>query len=122
MLPLLTALLLSSVAWALKPTPAAGTVFAVYPGWDMDNGSLQTIFNGTEKACLQSCTSSATCVAYAYIPYGHGGTDVNPICVLKSSIDPSMFKQQSFDLSVGLVGGCGTFSPAGPTICRTVSV
>ncbi|KAF7369532.1 hypothetical protein MVEN_00283100 [Mycena venus] len=117
----LAAFAVNVAASGVRPAPQAGTVFAVYPGWDMDNGALSTIFNGTELACLQSCSSSATCVAYAYIPYGHGGTDNNPICVLKSTIDLSTFKMQTFDLSVAIVGACGTFKPVGPTICQTVS-
>ncbi|KAJ7859775.1 hypothetical protein B0H14DRAFT_622373 [Mycena olivaceomarginata] len=111
----------AGVANAVQPSPDAGTVFAVYPGWDMDNGALATIFSGTESACLQSCRSSSTCVAYAYIPYGHNGTDAN-LCVTKSTIDLATFKMQSFDVSVGLVGACGTFKPAGPTSCFTVSL
>ncbi|KAJ7920553.1 hypothetical protein B0H13DRAFT_1867468 [Mycena leptocephala] len=117
-LSFLAVLLLSvptNAASVVQPAPNAGTVFAVYPGWDMDNGALQTILNGTELACLQSCSSSATCVAYAYIPYGNNGT-ISPICVLKSTVDLNTFKlQPSFDLSVGIVGACGTY-----TNCRKV--
>jgi hypothetical protein len=60
-LSFLAVLLLSvptNAASVVQPAPNAGTVFAVYPGWDMDNGALQTILNGTELACLQSCSSS----------------------------------------------------------------
>ncbi|KAF8143724.1 hypothetical protein K438DRAFT_1853180 [Mycena galopus ATCC 62051] len=117
-------ILLASFVFMAKatPVPEAGTIFAVYPGWDMDNGSLQTIFNGTESACLHSCASTTTCVAYSYVAYGHGGTDVNPICVLKSTIDLTTFKIQTFDVSVGIFGACGTVNPIGPTICFTENV
>jgi hypothetical protein len=49
----------------------------------------------------------ATCVAYAYIPYGHGGTDNNPICVLKSTVDLGTFKMQAFDLMSLSLGRAG---------------
>ncbi|KAJ6592883.1 hypothetical protein B0H19DRAFT_1365184 [Mycena capillaripes] len=112
--------LTTSADVGVQPSPDAGTIFAVYPGWDMDNGALQTILNGTEISCLESCRSSATCVAYSYVPYGNSGTGITPFCVLKSSVDLGAFKMQSFDVSVGLVGACGTFNPVGPTSCRTV--
>ncbi|KAF8145683.1 hypothetical protein K438DRAFT_1781688 [Mycena galopus ATCC 62051] len=92
-----------------QPTPDVGAVFAVYPGWDMDDGSIGTILGGTELACMQSCSTSATCIAYAYVPYGGANTGPGPACVPKSSINLTTFKTQSFDLSVGLLGGCGTF-------------
>ncbi|KAJ6452418.1 hypothetical protein C8R45DRAFT_1223475, partial [Mycena sanguinolenta] len=119
---LLSCVLMVEAASNVDPVPDAGTIFAVYPGWDMNNGSLQTIFNGTESACLHSCASSSTCVAFAYVPYGHGGSDVNPICVLKSTIDLSTFIIETFDVSVGIVGACGTVNPVGPTSCHTVNV
>ncbi|KAJ7367464.1 hypothetical protein DFH08DRAFT_1070375 [Mycena albidolilacea] len=93
---------------------------SVYPGWDMDNGGSGTIFNVTERACVQSCGASSTCVAYAYVPFA----DPTPFCVLKNAIDLSTFKIQSFDVSVGLLGACGTFAPVGPmaTMCFTATV
>ncbi|KAJ7366104.1 hypothetical protein DFH08DRAFT_1071727 [Mycena albidolilacea] len=102
--------------------PDVGGVFAVYPGWDMDNGGATT-FGGTELACLQACSASATCVAYAYVPYG--GSNTGPgvaACNLKTAVTLSAFKTQPNDISVGLIGGCGTFAPVGPTRCFTVTV
>ncbi|KAF7350033.1 hypothetical protein MVEN_01305000 [Mycena venus] len=112
----------NAAAAGIQPVPDVGTVFSVYPGWDMDNGTLETIFNGTELACLQSCASSGSCVAYAYVPYGNTGTE-DPFCVLKNSIDLSTFTVHAgVDVSVGLIGSCGTVTPVGPTICQTVSI
>ncbi|KAJ7920313.1 hypothetical protein B0H13DRAFT_1867788 [Mycena leptocephala] len=93
------------------PTPDLGTVFAIYPGWDMDNGSAQTILGGSEVQCMQACSSSSTCVAYAYVPYATPVTASVSACVLKNSVSLGTFKTQSFDVSVALVGACGTFAP-----------
>lgn len=41
-----------------QPSPDVGTIFAVYPGWDMDNGSILTTLGCTELACMQSCSAS----------------------------------------------------------------
>jgi hypothetical protein len=59
----LTALLVSfafvvNAAPSVGPSPDLGSVYAVYPGWDMDNGGFQGILGGTEFACLQACHSS----------------------------------------------------------------
>ncbi|KAJ7465815.1 hypothetical protein B0H11DRAFT_2307817 [Mycena galericulata] len=98
-----------NAAPGIKRAADAGTVFAVYPGWDMDNGTAANIVNGTESACLQSCAASSTCVAYAYVPYDNTGTDINPLCVLKDSIDLSTFTVHSgIDVTIGLAGACGT--------------
>ncbi|KAJ7223472.1 hypothetical protein GGX14DRAFT_387789 [Mycena pura] len=117
MLSSLVAVLVSfslSAAVAVGPTPdAVGNIFAVYPGWDMNNGGTPTIHGGSELACLQACSASATCVAYAYVPYGSNVTGPGTACVLKNSFNIATFTTQSFDLSVGLLGACGTFSPAG---------
>jgi hypothetical protein len=57
------ATLFASFALAANASPSAqpatdvGGVFAVYPGWDMDN-SAATTFGGTELACLQACSAS----------------------------------------------------------------
>ncbi|KAF8214416.1 hypothetical protein K438DRAFT_1801364 [Mycena galopus ATCC 62051] len=99
-------------------TPEIGTVFAVYPGWDMDNASLEATFGGTERARLTSCQTNSACVAYTYIPYGSGATGVSPACILKSSIDLNEFTIQSFPANTALIGSCGTFAPVGPTICQ----
>ncbi|KAJ7722321.1 hypothetical protein B0H16DRAFT_1896176 [Mycena metata] len=98
-----------------QPGPDIGTVFAVYPGWDMDNGQASEISNGTELECLQSCSTDTACVAYAYVPYSLA-------CFLKDSFDFSTFTVGTVPVSTGLVGACGTFSPVGPTICFTVPV
>ncbi|KAF8180547.1 hypothetical protein K438DRAFT_1938233 [Mycena galopus ATCC 62051] len=112
-----------SAAPGARPSPDLGTVFAVYPGWDMDNGTAETIFNGTESACLQSCAANSACVAYAYVPYDNTGTDINPVCVLKNSIDLTTFTVHSgVDVSIGIIGACGTLNPVGPTICQTVTL
>ncbi|KAJ7868537.1 hypothetical protein B0H14DRAFT_3861460 [Mycena olivaceomarginata] len=107
-----------------QPAPDIGAVFAVYPGWDMDNGNGgTTMLGGTELACLQACSASATCFAYAYVPYG--GSNTGPgvsACVLKTAVTLGTFKTQPNDISVGLIGSCGTFAPVGPTSCFTVTV
>ncbi|KAJ6458974.1 hypothetical protein C8R45DRAFT_1109677 [Mycena sanguinolenta] len=90
-------------------TPEIGTVFAVYPGWDMENDSLEATFDGTERECLTSCQTNSACVAYTYIPYGDGATGTSPACILKSSIDLNEFSIQSFPANTALVGHCGTF-------------
>ncbi|KAJ7025678.1 hypothetical protein C8F04DRAFT_1268972 [Mycena alexandri] len=89
----------------------------------MDNGTAANTVNGTESACLQSCAATSTCVAYAYVPYDNTGTDINPLCVLKDSIDLSTFTVHSgIDVTIGLAGACGTFEPVGPTICQTITI
>ncbi|KAJ7842415.1 hypothetical protein B0H13DRAFT_1909839 [Mycena leptocephala] len=96
----------------VQPTPDAGTVFSVYPGWDMVNTSpATTTFGLTELACMQSCSTGAGCVAYAYVPFGFPGTTTGSVCVLKAAIDLTTFQIRTFDVSVGLKGVCGTFSP-----------
>ncbi|KAJ7223476.1 hypothetical protein GGX14DRAFT_558051 [Mycena pura] len=127
MLSSLVAVLVSfslSAAVAAVPPPddTVGNIFAVYPGWDMNNGAASTTHGGSELACLQACSASATCVAYAYVPYGSSVTGPGTACVLKSSFNITTFTRQSFDVSVGLLGACGTFSPVGPTSCYTVTV
>ncbi|KAJ7833990.1 hypothetical protein B0H13DRAFT_2328872 [Mycena leptocephala] len=104
-------------AEATVTTPDLGTAFSVYPGWDMDNGNSQKIINITELACMQLCSTSTSCVAYSYVPYGGA-----PDCYLKSSINLSTFKVQTVDVNAGLSGACGTFAPVGPTKCFTVTV
>ncbi|KAJ7137333.1 hypothetical protein C8R43DRAFT_1238885 [Mycena crocata] len=112
---------------AAHPTgkPAVGTVFAVYPGWDMDNGGA-LIPVSSEEGCLQACAASASCLGYAYAPYGIPPAGVPPsACYLKSSVNPDTFKAQPDRVTnVGIVGRCGTFTPIGPdpSICRTVTV
>jgi hypothetical protein len=56
----LAAFAVNAAAFGVQPAPQTGPVFAVYPGWDMDNGALSTIFNGTELACLQLYSSSVS--------------------------------------------------------------
>jgi hypothetical protein len=108
------------------PTPDVGSVYAVYPGWDMDNGNNGQLNGGTEQGCLKACSTSgfescvhtgsnlrikiagSTCVAYVYVPYGSSVTGPGPVCILKNSFNVSAFKTQSFDISVGLFGPCGT--------------
>ncbi|KAJ6558325.1 hypothetical protein B0H19DRAFT_1070848 [Mycena capillaripes] len=100
--------LVANATPVVQPTPDAETVFAVYPGWDMDNGVVETILNDTEFACLRACSSSSSCVAYTYLPYGFVTFGFQPTCILKDTIDLSTFTLQSVDLSVGIVGACGT--------------
>ncbi|KAJ7312632.1 hypothetical protein DFH08DRAFT_973411 [Mycena albidolilacea] len=88
----------------VHPAPALGTLFAVYPGWDMDNGQAIETSDGSELACMKLC-SAGGCVAYSYGPYQPSGT---PSCFLKDSVDLSTFKIRNVDVSVGLVGTCGT--------------
>ncbi|KAJ7243513.1 hypothetical protein C8J57DRAFT_1477157 [Mycena rebaudengoi] len=112
-------LAVSAVPVNHQPSPAIGTVFAIYPGWDMDNGRTTATSDGSELACMQLCSADATCVAYAYAPYQPSGS---LSCFLKDRVDLSTFKTQSVDVSVGLVGACGTFVPVGPTSCYSVTV
>jgi hypothetical protein len=41
----------------VQPGPDVGNVFAVYPGWDMDNGGT-LVAASTEQACMRSCSAS----------------------------------------------------------------
>ncbi|KAJ7250112.1 hypothetical protein B0H12DRAFT_1234425 [Mycena haematopus] len=105
-----------------KPTPDLGSSFAVYPGWDMDNGSSSTISNVTEQACMQACGASTSCTAYAYGPYP-SFRSAGATCFLKDSLDLSKFKQQpDADISTGIIGACENFKPVGPTQCYTIAV
>ncbi|KAF7368072.1 hypothetical protein MSAN_00873300 [Mycena sanguinolenta] len=109
-----------------KPAPAMGNVFAVYPGWDMTSQAEPSspIHNLSEMQCLEACYAGASCIAYAYVPYGGDPHDSNKTpgsCYLKDTIVLTDFVKQSFDVSAGLIGPCGTFSPAGPTTCFTVT-
>ncbi|KAJ6528979.1 hypothetical protein B0H19DRAFT_1083317 [Mycena capillaripes] len=114
----LAALLLAS-AVAVK-----AAVFAVYPGWDMNNGGFSTTFVGTELDCMNSCAANGGCIAYAYVPYGPSSPAKQPECVLKGTIDPSTFKIQPFDVSSGLLKPCGSFPVdlVGPTECFNVTL
>ncbi|KAJ7836721.1 hypothetical protein B0H13DRAFT_1912924 [Mycena leptocephala] len=105
-----------SAAPGVQPTPDAGTIFSVYPGWDMVNPGPTTTFGLTELACMQSCSTGAGCVAYAYVPFGFPGTTTGSVCVLKTAIDLTTFQTRAFDVSAGLKGGCGTFSPASASV------
>ncbi|KAF7355886.1 hypothetical protein MVEN_00917300 [Mycena venus] len=107
----------------VQPTPDLGTVFAVYPGWNMLNGGSSPVFGGTELQCIQACSADPSCVAYAYAPYGSGPTAIpGPNCIIKPTIDLTTFRIGTFDATVGLIGACGTFVPTGPTNCFTVPV
>ncbi|KAJ6559605.1 hypothetical protein B0H19DRAFT_1260319 [Mycena capillaripes] len=109
-------------ATKIGPTPNAGTVFSVYPGWDMDNGAVSVLPGGTEQACLKACSLSTACVAYAYGPYSFN-LIINgnpPACILKNSIDMTTFKTQPFDVTMGVIGSCGTISPVGFSRCINV--
>ncbi|KAJ7673994.1 hypothetical protein DFH06DRAFT_752399 [Mycena polygramma] len=118
---LLVALTLTGNA-AATPTADSDTVFAVYPGWDMDNGQTSpTIFNGTEADCAKSCATTAGSKAYAYVPYS-GAYVYGPSCYLKDAVDLSKFVKQPRDTNVGLPGPCGTYQPVGPTECYNVTV
>ncbi|KAJ6490878.1 hypothetical protein C8R45DRAFT_1213088 [Mycena sanguinolenta] len=68
------------------------------------------INNLSEMQCLDACHTSATCIAYAYVPYGDPSTTGKGpgSCWLKDTIVLSDFVQQTFDVSAGLVGECGT--------------
>ncbi|KAJ7908064.1 hypothetical protein B0H13DRAFT_1878974 [Mycena leptocephala] len=89
-----------------QPAPAIGTVFAIYPGWDMDNGQTTATSDGSELACMQLCSADATCVAYAYAPYQPSST---LSCFLKDSVDLSTLQDSNF-------------VPVGPTSCYSVTV
>ncbi|KAJ6499760.1 hypothetical protein DFH09DRAFT_1375984 [Mycena vulgaris] len=106
----LTALAVPVVA----PAPDIGDVFAVYPGWDMNNGAPFGQVSGiTEVAWLADEKIKAVgCVGYAYVTYGSPGALNTPRCVLKDAIDLKTFVIQSaFVTNVAIVGACGTFSP-----------
>ncbi|KAJ6483535.1 hypothetical protein C8R47DRAFT_564384 [Mycena vitilis] len=118
---LLVALALTANASA-TPAPDSEIVFAVYPGWDMDNGqSSPTIFNSTEADCAKSCATTAGAKAYAYVPYS-GAYVYGPSCYLKDAVDVTKFVKQDRDTSAGLPGPCGTYQPVGPTECYNVTV
>ncbi|KAJ7909227.1 hypothetical protein B0H13DRAFT_1877853 [Mycena leptocephala] len=117
---LVCSVLAANAAPGVQPAPNVGTVFAVYPGWDMDNGGSSTS-GGTEMACQKSCSASPSCVAYAYVPYGGGGGPPGTSCFLKNTVDITTFKTRAWDTTVGLAGACGTFTPAGPTSCFSVT-
>ncbi|KAJ7193409.1 hypothetical protein GGX14DRAFT_405477 [Mycena pura] len=81
------------------PRPDLGNLFAVYPGWDMSGGdkpmhSGRVLRSGDNGGRILKSTITLANVA---VPVG-------------------------FVSSLGLIGGCGTFSPVGPTICQTVNV
>ncbi|KAJ6526681.1 hypothetical protein B0H19DRAFT_1275534 [Mycena capillaripes] len=121
----LVSLTLAAIAVPIAPAkPDVGNMFAVYPGWDMNNGGgLQQISGITEMSCLQMCSANGGCVGYAYAPYGIPGSLGTPLCVIKNSITLSSFVVESDRITnVALVGACGTFSPVGPSICHTVSL
>ncbi|KAJ7104755.1 hypothetical protein C8R44DRAFT_987912 [Mycena epipterygia] len=104
------------------PKPDLGNIFAVYPGWSMTVGNANSFLGITELACQQACSTDTTCLAYVYFPYG-GPNVPNALCTLKTSINLADFAVETgIVTSVGLIGGCGTFSPVGPTICQTVTV
>ncbi|KAF7351625.1 hypothetical protein MSAN_01595100 [Mycena sanguinolenta] len=107
----------------IKRAADAGPIFAIYPGWDMNNGYSAFIANSTESACLQACVATPTCVAYTYAPYSTTTTvNISPGCYLKSTIDLTKFRvAPGVPSNAGLAGACGTFTPVGPTICDTVT-
>ncbi|KAJ7339864.1 hypothetical protein DFH08DRAFT_812246 [Mycena albidolilacea] len=68
----------------------------------------------TELACQQACSIVAlqdtTCFAYVYFPYG-GPNVPNALCKLKTSIGLTKFTVEAgIVTSVGLIGGCGTWT------------
>ncbi|KAK7008096.1 hypothetical protein R3P38DRAFT_2644762 [Favolaschia claudopus] len=73
----------------------------------MDNGNFETIYNITELACMRTCSADNGCVAYAMDPYGSIRTP-GPACFLKNSVNLTSFTMQIDDVSVGLIGQCGT--------------
>ncbi|KAJ6553355.1 hypothetical protein B0H19DRAFT_1377893 [Mycena capillaripes] len=109
----------------VKPAPEIGSVFAVYPGWDMIATAEPSspITNGTEIHCLQACQASPACRAYVYVPYGDpNNADKGPgACWLKDTIILGDFVKPKFVANAGLLGPCGTFSPVGPTSCYNVT-
>ncbi|KAJ6569220.1 hypothetical protein B0H19DRAFT_1373470 [Mycena capillaripes] len=117
------ALLLASVvavnaAPGVGPTPDASIGFAVYPGWDLNNGAASILSGGTELDCMKSCITAAGCLAYAYVPFGSPATGLNqPGCVLKNGIDPKSFQIQAYVVNSGLINPCGSFPVVGPTNC-----
>ncbi|KAJ6453997.1 hypothetical protein C8R45DRAFT_1038667, partial [Mycena sanguinolenta] len=96
----------------IDPAPADGTTFAVYPGWQIVGEALTTILGGTELGCMESCSATATCIAYVYSPYGTSeGTLGPPTCFLAPGLDLSSFQIGTTDFSTGLIGACGTVVP-----------
>ncbi|KAJ6496307.1 hypothetical protein C8R45DRAFT_985550 [Mycena sanguinolenta] len=114
---ILAAITIALPVAAMTPrSPDEGTVFAVYPGWDQNDGEGTLIQGGTEGACLAACSASSTCIAYSYVPYS-----TPPACFLKPVVNLASFSVDSGRVvSTGLVGPCGTFEPIGPTICVTI--
>ncbi|KAJ7861455.1 hypothetical protein B0H14DRAFT_3445379 [Mycena olivaceomarginata] len=110
---ILTALVLAVPIVAVGlPHSEEGTVFAVYPGWDQNDGEGTLIQGGTEAACLEACSTNrdaigSTCIAYSYVPYG-----ATPACFLKPVINLGAFSvDQGRVVTTGLAGACGTFKP-----------
>ncbi|KAJ7909233.1 hypothetical protein B0H13DRAFT_1877858 [Mycena leptocephala] len=114
----LAQILAANAAPGVQPAPNVGTVFAVYPRWDMDNGGNSTS-GGTEIGLAEVVRRSPSCVAYAYVPHGGGGGPPGTSCFLKNTVDITTFKTRAWDTTVGLVGACGTFTPASPSSCFT---
>ncbi|KAJ7310762.1 hypothetical protein DFH08DRAFT_822864 [Mycena albidolilacea] len=108
--------------------PEIGNIFSVYPGWSLldavelmcaPSTDIQSVsFNLTELACQQAC-STVTLKQFLFgLPRRY-----KTVLILKSSINIADFTIQSGVVtSVGLIGGCGIFSPAGPTLCQSVTV
>ncbi|KAJ7792753.1 hypothetical protein B0H14DRAFT_3498833 [Mycena olivaceomarginata] len=72
------------------------------------------LHNMSELQCLEACHTSSGCIAYAYVPYGSDPNDAAKTagsCYLKDTIVLGDFVKQKFDISAGLLGPCGTFSP-----------
>ncbi|KAJ7859816.1 hypothetical protein B0H14DRAFT_2576979 [Mycena olivaceomarginata] len=111
--------LVVDAAPGVQPSPDLGSVFSVYPGWDMDNGGTTSIFGGTEIDCRKACSADGSCVACAYVPYGVGNNGL-PDCVLKIW-SLSTHSRLGRLMSVwAWLGSAGIFAPVGPSLCYTV--
>ncbi|KAF7355885.1 hypothetical protein MVEN_00917200 [Mycena venus] len=106
----------------VQPTPDLGTVFAVYPGWSMDNGASNILVGDHELDCMIACSADTRCLAYTYIPYIKNEPGSGPTCATYTGINLTNFNTKTFPVNVGLIGACGTFTPTGPTNCFTVPV
>ncbi|KAJ7362922.1 hypothetical protein DFH08DRAFT_799943 [Mycena albidolilacea] len=99
--------------------PEIGKLFAVYPGWSLVDAievrhkypifSLSP-FNRYSECCIQ-CNGAGVSAGLQHRSPG----DAGPFCILKSSINVADFTIQSgIVTSVGLIGGCGTWTDTLP--------
>ncbi|KAJ7881535.1 hypothetical protein B0H14DRAFT_2565767 [Mycena olivaceomarginata] len=83
--------------------PEIGNIFSVYPGW--------SLLNAVESECFLQLNRTGMSAGLQHRFPG----DTGPFCILKSSINVADFTIQSGVMaSVGLIGGCGTWTDTLP--------